>query len=150
MELAAVVLAGPASARSRSLDTMLSPENAAAQLDSLTHPGPLSTTTHGEAGSGARPSAQFLLRAGKNVQDAATRHRHADRVTEIACYVHGSFPRSEELVAATRDADRGRRPASAVAAQRDLDRAGFLALQEEAGLDYRSAGWMSWADLFGR
>jgi len=69
-------------------------------------------------------------------------------VTEIACYVHGSFPRSEELVAATRDADRGRRPISAVAAQRDLDRAGFLALQASAGLDYRSAGWMSWADLF--
>lgn len=69
-------------------------------------------------------------------------------MTEIACYVHGSFPRSEELVAATRDADRGRRPASAVAAQRDLDRAGFLALQAEAGLDYRSAGWLSWADLF--
>ena len=69
-------------------------------------------------------------------------------MTEIACYVHGSYPRSEELVAATRDADRGRRPASAVAERRDLDRAGFLALQEEAGLDYRSAGWMSWADLF--
>jgi 5-methyltetrahydropteroyltriglutamate--homocysteine methyltransferase len=69
-------------------------------------------------------------------------------VTEIACYVHGSFPRSEELVAATRDADRGRRPASAVAAQRDLDRAGFLALQAEAGLDYQSSGWLSWADLF--
>ena len=69
-------------------------------------------------------------------------------MTEIACYVHGSFPRSEELVAATRDADRGRRPVSAVTAQRDRDRAGFLALQTEAGLDYRSTGWMSWADLF--
>lgn len=69
-------------------------------------------------------------------------------MTEIACYVHGAFPRSEELVAATRDADRGRRPASAVEAQRDRDRAGFLALQDAAGLDYRSAGWLSWADLF--
>jgi len=69
-------------------------------------------------------------------------------VTEVACYVHGSFPRSEDLVAVTRDADRGRRPVSAVAEQHDLDRAGFLALQAEAGLDYRSAGWMTWADLF--
>jgi 5-methyltetrahydropteroyltriglutamate--homocysteine methyltransferase len=69
-------------------------------------------------------------------------------VTEIACYVHGAFPRSEALVAATRDADRSRRSAVPVDEQRALDRAGFLALQAETGLDYRSVGWFGWADLF--
>lgn len=69
-------------------------------------------------------------------------------MTEIACYVHGAFPRSEALVAATRDADRGRRSAVPVDEQRALDRADFLALQAETGLDYRSIGWLGWADLF--
>ena len=69
-------------------------------------------------------------------------------MTEIACYLHGAHPRSEELVAATRDADRGRQTQADVEARRDADRAEFLDLQRAAGLDYRSAGWLSWSDLF--
>ena len=38
-------------------------------------------------------------------------------MTHVAAYVHGIYPRSEELVAATRDLDRGRTTAEAVTAQ---------------------------------
>lgn len=69
-------------------------------------------------------------------------------MTEIACYLHGAHPRSEELVAATRDADRGRQTPADVQARRNADRAEFLDLQAAAGLDYRSVGWLSWPDLF--
>jgi 5-methyltetrahydropteroyltriglutamate--homocysteine methyltransferase len=69
-------------------------------------------------------------------------------MTEIGCYQHGLYPRSEALVAATRDLDRGRQPPAAVEAQRDVDRAEFLALQREAGLTLLSSGFLSWADVF--
>jgi len=60
----------------------------------------------------------------------------------------GPFPRSEELVAATRDLDRGRTTPEAVealyaAAERDV-----LALEERLGLDTVTAGYLRWADLF--
>lgn len=69
-------------------------------------------------------------------------------MTEIGCYQHGLYPRSEALVAATRDVDRGRQPPRAVEVQRDVDRAEFVALQRDAGLTLISSGWLSWADVF--
>jgi hypothetical protein len=45
-------------------------------------------------------------------------------MSEILCYQHGLYPRSEDLVAATRDLDRGRRPATAVIDQRESDSTG--------------------------
>ena len=69
-------------------------------------------------------------------------------MTEIGCYVHGLYPRSEELVAATRDVDRGRQPPHVVEAQQEVDRAEIIALQRDAGLTLVSSGFLSWADLF--
>jgi 5-methyltetrahydropteroyltriglutamate--homocysteine methyltransferase len=69
-------------------------------------------------------------------------------MTEIGGYLHGLYPRSEALVAATRDVDRGRRPPRAVEAQRDADRAEIVSLQRDAGLTLVSSGFLSWADLF--
>ncbi len=69
-------------------------------------------------------------------------------MTEIGCYQHGLYPRSEALVAATRDVDRGRQPPRVVEAQQDVDRAEFLALQREAGLTLVSSGFLAWADIF--
>ncbi len=69
-------------------------------------------------------------------------------MTEIGCYLHGLYPRSEALVAATRDVDRGRQPPHVVEAQRDVDRAEIVGLQRDAGLTLVSSGFLSWADLF--
>lgn len=69
-------------------------------------------------------------------------------MTEIRCYAHGIFPPSEALVAATRDAARGRRPAEDVQEQRRADAMALAALQREAGLDYVSSGMLAWPDLF--
>ena len=69
-------------------------------------------------------------------------------MTEIRCYLHGIYPPSEALVAATRDAARGRRPAEDVQEQRRADAMALAALQREAGLDYVSSGMLAWQDLF--
>src|SRR5215475_1253508 len=69
-------------------------------------------------------------------------------MTEIGCYLHGLYPRSEALVAATRDVARGRQPPHVVEAQRDVDRGEIAGLQRDAGLTLVSSGFLSWADLF--
>ena len=51
----------------------------------------------------------------------------------IDAYLHGLYPRSEDLVAATRDLDRGRTTPEAVRERRDADRAELVSLQREAG-----------------
>ena len=60
----------------------------------------------------------------------------------------GIYPRSEALVQATRDLDRGRTSPEAVAEQLERDFAAFVAAQEGAGLDLLSDGMLGWQDLF--
>jgi 5-methyltetrahydropteroyltriglutamate--homocysteine methyltransferase len=67
---------------------------------------------------------------------------------EIAAYQHGIFPRSESVVVATRDLERGRTTAEAVEAAFGDDRAAFLALQRDVGLGFFSDGLLRWQDLF--
>ncbi len=69
-------------------------------------------------------------------------------MTEIKAYVPGIYARSEELVQATRDLDRGRTIGKAVEKQRDEDLHGFIEAQREAGLDYLSDGLLNWQDIF--
>lgn len=69
-------------------------------------------------------------------------------MTEIKAYVPGIYARSEELVQATRDLDRGRTTGKAVEKQRDEDLHGFIEAQREAGLDYLSDGLLNWQDIF--
>jgi 5-methyltetrahydropteroyltriglutamate--homocysteine methyltransferase len=66
----------------------------------------------------------------------------------ITSYQYGIYPRSEALVAATRDLDRGRTTPGAVRAQQDEDLAAFVDVQREAGLDLFSDGLLRWQDLF--
>jgi 5-methyltetrahydropteroyltriglutamate--homocysteine methyltransferase len=66
----------------------------------------------------------------------------------VLAYQHGIYPRSEALVAATRDLERGRISAEAVSGQFDRDLAEFALLQERAGLDYVTDGMLRWPDLF--
>ncbi|MGF1470939.1 MAG: hypothetical protein ACFB50_04250 [Rubrobacteraceae bacterium] len=67
---------------------------------------------------------------------------------EIRTYAPGIYARTEELVQATRDLDRGRAAGQVVEKQRDEDLHGFLEVQREAGFDYLSDGLLNWQDLF--
>jgi 5-methyltetrahydropteroyltriglutamate--homocysteine methyltransferase len=66
----------------------------------------------------------------------------------LQAFAPGIYPRSEALVQATRDLDRGRTTAEAVdeQAQRDLDE--LVRVQQEAGLDLLTDGMLRWQDLF--
>jgi 5-methyltetrahydropteroyltriglutamate--homocysteine methyltransferase len=67
---------------------------------------------------------------------------------EIKAYAPGIYARSEELVQATRDLDRGRTTEEAVEERREADVRSFLDAQREAGLDYLSDGLLGWQDIF--
>jgi 5-methyltetrahydropteroyltriglutamate--homocysteine methyltransferase len=67
---------------------------------------------------------------------------------EVKAYAPGIYARSEGLVQATRDLDRGRTTEEAVENQRAEDLRAFLGIQREAGLDYLSDGLLSWQDIF--
>jgi len=66
----------------------------------------------------------------------------------LQAFAPGIYPRSEALVQATRDLDRGRTTAEAVDEQvgRDLDE--LIRIQQEAGLDLLADGMLRWQDLF--
>jgi 5-methyltetrahydropteroyltriglutamate--homocysteine methyltransferase len=66
----------------------------------------------------------------------------------VKAFAPGIFPRSEALVQATRDLDRGRTTQEAVDAQVARDRSELLSVQQEAGFDLVSDGMLTWQDLF--
>ncbi|MGH2661829.1 MAG: hypothetical protein ACRDH8_03265 [Actinomycetota bacterium] len=67
---------------------------------------------------------------------------------DVSAYVHGIHPRSETLVAATRDLERDRTTPEKVEEQFRREREDVLDLQREAGLDFLSDGLLRWADIF--
>jgi 5-methyltetrahydropteroyltriglutamate--homocysteine methyltransferase len=66
----------------------------------------------------------------------------------VLAYQHGIFPRSETLVAATRDLERDRTTPEKVEEQLTREREDLVDLQREAGLDLISDGLLRWQDLF--
>jgi len=60
----------------------------------------------------------------------------------------GAFPRSEALVAATRDLDRGRTSADAVEELYRRTEAEVVELEQRLGFEGTTAGYLRWADLF--
>src|SRR5438445_123590 len=56
----------------------------------------------------------------------------------VRAYQHGIFPRSEDVVAATRSLERGRTGRAEVDVAFHADRESFIGVQREAGLDYFS------------
>jgi 5-methyltetrahydropteroyltriglutamate--homocysteine methyltransferase len=66
----------------------------------------------------------------------------------VEAFAPGTYPRSEELVQATRDLDRGRTTQEAVDAQVERDLGQLVAAQQDAGLDLLSDGMLRWQDLF--
>jgi 5-methyltetrahydropteroyltriglutamate--homocysteine methyltransferase len=69
-------------------------------------------------------------------------------VAELQAFVPGIYPRSEELVQATRDLDRGRTTQEAVDEQVERDRAAFVSGQQDVGLDLLADGKLDWQDHF--
>lgn len=66
----------------------------------------------------------------------------------MRAFAPGVYPRSEALVQATRDLDRGRTTEEAVGEQLGQDFQALVAAQEDAGLDLLSDGMLGWQDLF--
>jgi 5-methyltetrahydropteroyltriglutamate--homocysteine methyltransferase len=66
----------------------------------------------------------------------------------VKAFVPGIYPRSEPLVQATRDLDRGRTTQEAVDEQVARDFEQFVSLQREAGVDLLADGMLGWQDLF--
>lgn len=69
-------------------------------------------------------------------------------MAEVQAFVPGIFPRSEALVQATRDLDRGRTTPEAVEAQVERDLAELVAVEQAAGLDLLADGMLRWQDHF--
>jgi 5-methyltetrahydropteroyltriglutamate--homocysteine methyltransferase len=67
---------------------------------------------------------------------------------DIAAYVPGIYPRSESLVAATRDLERGRTSAQAVDDLFRAERKQVIELQRRSGLDLFTDGMLRWQDIF--
>jgi len=66
----------------------------------------------------------------------------------MKAFAPGIYPRSEALVQATRDLDRGRTTAEAVAEQREHDFRELVSVQRAAGLSLLGDGMLGWQDVF--
>ena len=66
----------------------------------------------------------------------------------MEAFVPGIYPRSEELVQATRDLDRGRTTQEAVDAQVERDLQHLISAEQDAGLALLSDGMLRWQDVF--
>ncbi len=66
----------------------------------------------------------------------------------MKAYAPGIYPRSEALVQATRDLDRGRVSTDDVERQRAADLDVLISTESEAGFDLLSDGMLAWQDLF--
>ena len=69
-------------------------------------------------------------------------------MAELQAFIPGLYPRSEALVQATRDLDRGRTTPEAVEEQVERDLAGLVSAEQEAGLDLLADGMLRWQDHF--
>src|SRR5215217_4948364 len=76
------------------------------------------------------------------------KQKKENELPKIKAYAPGICARSEELVQATRDLDRGRTTEETVEEQRLADLRAFIEAQREAGLDYFSDGLLNWQDIF--
>ena len=66
----------------------------------------------------------------------------------MKAYAPGIYPRSDALVQATRDFDRGRVSAADVERQCAADLQTLIAVESEAGFDLLADGMLAWQDLF--
>src|SRR4249919_297259 len=67
---------------------------------------------------------------------------------KLEAFAPGMYPRSEALVQATRDLDRGRTTQADVDGQVESDLEELIGVQQAAGLDLLSDGMLRWQDHF--
>ncbi len=67
---------------------------------------------------------------------------------QLQAFVPGLYARSEALVQATRDLDRGRTSPEAVDEQVQRDLAELVSVQQAAGIDLLADGMLRWQDVF--
>jgi 5-methyltetrahydropteroyltriglutamate--homocysteine methyltransferase len=67
---------------------------------------------------------------------------------KVSAYLHGIYPRSEHLVKATRDYQRGRASREHREEAFAADLAALVSLQQAAGLSHFTDGLLRWLDLF--
>src|SRR5919197_96776 len=67
---------------------------------------------------------------------------------QLQAFAPGIYPRSEALVQATRDLDRGRTTQAAVGEQVERDLAELVSAQQAAGVDLLADGMLRWQDHF--
>jgi 5-methyltetrahydropteroyltriglutamate--homocysteine methyltransferase len=81
---------------------------------------------------------------------AGLSHRYAreDLCMQLAAYAPGIYARSEALVQATRDLDRGRTTPEAVEEHVERDQAELVSAQQAAGFDLLADGMLRWQDHF--
>src|SRR5919197_2706023 len=81
---------------------------------------------------------------------AGLSHRSAreDPQMQLEAFAPGTYPRSDALVQATRDLDRGRTTQEAVDEQVERDLAELVSAQQAAGLDLLADGKLRWQDHF--
>lgn len=77
-----------------------------------------------------------------------SRARTARLPSAMKAFIPGIYPRSEALVQATRDLDRGRTTQEEVDERVDRDLSELVAVQREAGLEPLADGMLRWQDLF--
>jgi 5-methyltetrahydropteroyltriglutamate--homocysteine methyltransferase len=66
----------------------------------------------------------------------------------VKAFIPGLYPRSEALVQATRDHDRGRTTEEAVDELVERDLAELVSVQQQAGVDLLADGMLRWQDAF--
>ena len=69
-------------------------------------------------------------------------------MADLQAFAPGIYPRSDALVQATRDLDRGRTTPEAVDELVERDLAELVSVQQEAGLDLLADGMLRWQDHF--
>ena len=69
-------------------------------------------------------------------------------MAELQAFAPGIYPRSEALVQATRDLDRGRTTPEALDEQIERDLAELISAEQAAGLDLVADGMLRWQDHF--
>lgn len=69
-------------------------------------------------------------------------------MTKIKTFIHGIYPRSQNLVRVTRDLDRGRAKASDYKRELGSDFNSLITSQKEAKFDYLETGLLNWQDIF--
>ncbi len=69
-------------------------------------------------------------------------------MSKVSAFIHGIYPRSQSLVKATRDLDRGRNTNKDFRNKLRGDFENLIKIQKEARFDYLESGLLNWADIF--